>query len=99
MDMAGNIFEWVADKYDVTYYANSPYANPPGPERARMGAGWPPAAIDYYTLRGGSYHDNWWYSRVTHRHWGHHGDWPNGDSPLFRSFRAGIRCARPLAQP
>ena len=31
LDMAGNASEWVADRYDSNYYANSPYRNPTGP--------------------------------------------------------------------
>ncbi len=48
VDMAGNVWEWVADWYSETYYAQSPAQNPSGPPSGK-----------YRVLRGGD-----WSSRV-----------------------------------
>ncbi len=44
MDMAGNVAEWVNDRYDENYYAVSPDNDPPGPAmgavRVLRGGGW-----------------------------------------------------------
>jgi formylglycine-generating enzyme required for sulfatase activity len=55
LDMIGNVWEWVEDWYDETYYAQSPEANPHGPLTG-----------EYRLLRGGSSYDN---ARIVTRLW------------------------------
>ena len=43
-DMAGNVWEWVADWYSETYYQNSPLTDPLGPDSG-----------EYHVVRGGSW--------------------------------------------
>jgi formylglycine-generating enzyme required for sulfatase activity len=52
-DLAGNVFEWTADRFDGLYYKKSPFKDPPGPNLPATSP-----AKTFYVVRGGSYVDN-----------------------------------------
>lgn len=77
-DMAGNVWEWVADSYDPAYYQNSPLSNPLGP-----------SLTEYRVLRGGSWSDKIYYTRATTRSRYFYFYYPD-----YVWSRFGFRCAR-----
>ena len=59
-DMTGNVWEWVGDWYDVSYYLESPPSNPPGPDSGRA-----------RVVRGGSWGFSDFSVRAARRYWFH----------------------------
>lgn len=55
-DMAGNVWEWVADRHSETYYKESEYYNPKGPEKGSN-----------RLIRGGSWHSGKMCKKVFYR--------------------------------
>jgi eukaryotic-like serine/threonine-protein kinase len=56
LDMAGNVWQLVADRYDPRYYASSPSSNPTGPSSGQI-----------RVLRGGSWYNYQNYVRSAYR--------------------------------
>jgi formylglycine-generating enzyme required for sulfatase activity len=76
LDMSGNVWEWVFDGYDESYYFKSPYADPQG--------GTP---VNRRVLRGGSWSTQARNVRVANRFWAFPG---RNDTDGFRCALSGV---------
>ncbi|MEK6751457.1 MAG: SUMF1/EgtB/PvdO family nonheme iron enzyme [Chloroflexota bacterium] len=90
LDMAGNVWEWAADRYRPDSYAKSPSENPTGPADNEVFS-------NLRVMRGGSFQDDWTILRLANR------GFLNGPDPTRQetdeafygesSAKVGFRCA------
>ena len=78
-DMLGNVWEWVNDEYSPSYYLTGPSQDPSGP-----------ASGQRRVLRGGSWHNDPSFARVSYRH---------SDDPGHWSSNIGFRCGGEVLAP
>ncbi len=93
-DMAGNIFEWVTDRWDPDYYSRSPRENPTGPAPGdSIDSPRPPTHGDYIaSLRGGFWRDGQGSMNMNSLRSSYRGMVFSG--PRRRNIGGGFRCVR-----
>ncbi len=91
LDMAGNVWEWVADRYRPDYYSKSPLENPQGPTEEEV-------FNTLRVMRGGSFQEDGIFLRLVNRSFLEGPD-PKAD-PKDEAYygkssnRIGFRCAQ-----
>lgn len=91
LDMAGNVWEWVADRYRPDYYSRTPFENPQGPTEDEV-------FNTLRVMRGGSFQEDGIFLRLVNRSFLEGPDPkadPKDEAYYGRSSnRIGFRCAQ-----
>ncbi len=97
-DMAGNVFEWVTDRWDPNYYSRSPINNPTGPAPGdKIDTRRGPTYGDFIaTIRGGFWRDGVGNMNMNSLRSAYRGMKFSG--PRGRGVGVGFRCVREVSK-